>query len=141
MMDSLRIPPESTAVFDRVGEEFLAAIYSAATARQPHNIEALAELGHVYTRLGRYQDGLEVDHKLVDFAPLDPNVRYNLACSQALLGLHDEACSTLETAFELGYDDAPHLRDDDDLSSLHGLPRFEALLRRIAADDSDQPST
>ena len=68
-------------------------------------------------------------------------MRYNLACSQALLGLHDEACSTLETAFELGYDDAPHLRDDDDLSSLHGLPRFEALLRRIAADDSDQPST
>ena len=139
MMDSLRIPPECSAVFERVGEEFLAAIYSAATDRQPHNVEALAELGHVYTRLGRYQDGLEVDHKLVEFEPLDPNVRYNLACSQALVGLHDEACSSLETAFELGYDDGTHLIEDDDLSSLRGLPRFEALLRRMAAGGPDQP--
>lgn len=134
MMDSLRIPPDCTAKFERLGEEFLAAIYSAATDRQPHNVEALAELGHIYTNLGRYQDGLEVDHKLVKFAPEDPNIRYNLACSQALLGLHEEACSTLETALALGYDDLSFLTEDKDLSSLRGYPRFEALLTRIQAD-------
>ncbi|QDV07640.1 hypothetical protein Poly30_31680 [Planctomycetes bacterium Poly30] len=136
MMDALRIPPDCSAKFDRIGEEFLAAIYSAATDRQPHNVEVLAELGHVYTRLGRYQDGLEVDHKLVRFAPEDPTIRYNLACSQALLGLHDEACSTLETALELGYDDLHFLTEDEDLRSLRGYPRFEELLRKIKAPDS-----
>ncbi len=136
-MDSLRIPPDSERLFARIGEEFLAAIYSAATVRQPQNVEALAELGHVYTRLGRYQDGLEVDHKLVAHEPLDPTVRYNLACSQALVGLHDEACATLETALELGYDDLQFLTEDEDLESLRGHPRFEALISRIQAPDPE----
>ena len=134
-MDSLPITPECAPILERIGEEFLASIYHAATVRQPHNVEALAELGHIYTRLGRYQDGLDVDHKLVAHEPLDPTVRYNLACSQALLGLHDEACSTLETALELGYSDLSFLTEDEDLSSLRGFPRFEAILSRIAAPD------
>ena len=136
-MDSLRIPPENEAQFARIGEEFFAAIYNAATIRQPHNLDALTELGHVYTRLGRYQDGLKVDHKLVKHDPLDPMARYNLACSQALVGLHDEACGTLETALELGYDDMKFLAEDEDLQSLHGHPRFIALLSHIEAPDPE----
>ena len=132
-MDSLSIPPESAPLLERIGEEFLASIYQAATLRQPHNVEALAELGHIYTRLGRYQDGLEVDLKLVAREPLDPLVRYNLACSQALVGLPDDACSSLETAIELGYNDVNFLTDDEDLISLRGFPRFEAILSRIGA--------
>ncbi|MEM8710145.1 MAG: hypothetical protein AAGG01_04280 [Planctomycetota bacterium] len=133
MMEPLRIQPERSAIFERIGEEFLASIYSVATTRHPDNLEALAELGHIYTRLGRYEDGLQVDHKLVESAPLDPNVRYNLACSQALMGLHDEACATLETALELGYDDVHFLTEDEDLASLRGHPRFEAIVSRMGA--------
>lgn len=136
-MDSLQITPECAPIIERIGEEFLASIYRAATIRQPHNVEALAELGHIYTRLGRYQDGLEVDHKLVEHEPLDPTVRYNLACSQALLGMHDEACSTLETALDLGYTDLHFLTEDEDLRSLRGFPRFEEILVRISSPDAD----
>lgn len=133
-MEDLKLKADDAAATERLGEEFLAAIYGTAARRNPDNVSVLLELGHVYTRLGRYQDGLEVDHKLVEHAPDDPTVRYNLACSQALLGLHDAALGTLEVAMELGYGDIDFLEKDDDLASLRGDPRFEALLRRYRAD-------
>ncbi|MEM9802734.1 MAG: hypothetical protein AAGA20_20580 [Planctomycetota bacterium] len=133
-VDDLGLTPRCEEIVGRIGEEFLAAIYVAETERRPDNIAALAELGHVYTRLGRYEDGLAVDAKLVEMAPDDPTVRYNLACSQALVGRLDAALDTLGVAVDLGYDDVAFMRDDDDLASLRGDPRFEALVQRLAAD-------
>ena len=131
-MDGLRLTPSCAKRVDRIGEEFLASIYSAETRRRPDNVAALAELGHVYTRLGRYRDGLEVDVKLVAFAPDDPTVRYNLACSQALVGDVEDALTSLETAVELGYDDGSFMGEDNDLAPLREHPRFTALLERLA---------
>ena len=71
---------------DRKGYEFMAAFLEVEAARHPANIDALAELGQVYTRLGRLSAGLEVDHQLVRLVPDNPTVHYNLACSLALLG-------------------------------------------------------
>ena len=132
-MDGLRLTPTCAEKVERIGEEFLASIYAAETQRRPDNVAALAELGHVYTRLGRYQEGLAVDVQLVAFAPDDPTVRYNLACSQALVGDHDDALSTLELAVELGYEDGAFMATDDDLAPLRGHPRFVELLERLAS--------
>lgn len=131
-MEELKLTEEARAAVERVGQEFLASIYGVAAARDPEDIAVLAELGHVYTHLGRYQDGLEVDAKLVEAAPDDPTVRYNLACSQALLGQSDDALETLQVALDLGYDDVDFMREDGDLASLHDDPRFHDLLARIA---------
>jgi len=131
-MEELQLTREARAAAERVGQEFLASIYGVAAARDPEDIAVLAELGHVYTHLGRYQDGLEVDAKLVEAAPDDPTVRYNLACSQALLGQRDEAIETLAVALDLGYDDVEFMREDGDLASLRDDPRFHDLLARIA---------
>ena len=127
-MDGLAIPNECADAVGHLGQEFLASIYGVAARRQPENLEVLAELGHVYTRLGRYEEGLEVDMRLVAHAPEDPLHRYNLACSLALLGRTDSALDALEHAVDLGYDDLKFLAADEDLSSLREHPRFVALI-------------
>jgi hypothetical protein len=116
---------------ERPGLEFLAEFLETAIRHRSDNVEALAELGHVYTRLGQLERGLEVDRILVRLVPDNPTVHYNLACSLALNGASKEALDALEAAVRLGYSDAAFLVEDGDLTSLRQDPRFEALLRMM----------
>lgn len=118
---------------DRLGWTFLAEILETETQRHPENVDALAELGHVYTRQGRYELGLAVDQKLARLAPRNPTVHYNLACSLALLGFASQALGALECAVELGYADGDFMQQDEDLESVRHEQRFEVLLARIRA--------
>lgn len=113
--------------------EFLAEFLGQATRRHPDNFDALVELATVLTRLGRYQEGLEADERLVGLAPGDPTVHYNLACSLALLGRVEPAFAALERAIELGYGDGDQLAHDADLENLRALPRFQVLVERLRA--------
>lgn len=128
----LEFGPELRRRLQRAGEEFLAAFFETELERKPENLAARVELGHLYTRLGRVREGLEIDRQLARLLPDDPTVRYNLACSLSLNGALDEACDELERAFERGYRDAAHLALDEDLAALRTHPRFGALLRRLA---------
>jgi tetratricopeptide (TPR) repeat protein len=112
----------------QLGQEFLVDLYDRETTRHPLNLEVLAELAHVLTRLGRIEEGLEVDRRLVQLAPEDPTIHYNLACSLALLGEEDQALEALASSIELGYDDADQLAEDEDLASLREDVRFHELL-------------
>ena len=125
---------ETRAQLDRVGAEFLVDFLSREIRRNPTNAPALSELAHVYTRLGRLDDGLEADLALVRLVPDDPTVYYNLACSHALLDQIDPALEALEAAIARGYDDSEHMAKDIDLSSLHGEPRFLAIMRSLQDD-------
>ncbi|MCP3918548.1 MAG: hypothetical protein GY711_23625 [bacterium] len=116
-----------------LGLEFLADFLEVETRRHPRNLDALVELGHVYTRLKRFGDGLRIDEQLVRIAPQNPTVHYNLACSRALLGSIDAAFDALERAIELGYDDAEYMRRDDDLARLRDVGHFHDLVARIEA--------
>ena len=64
--------------------------------------------------------------------PITASSVYNLACIAALMGRRDEALSLLSQAVDHGL--APDLdlgmNKDTDLKSLHGDPRFEALVSR-----------
>jgi hypothetical protein len=125
--------PELAPVLDALGLEFLAGFLEVELVRHPENLGALVELGHVYTRARLFEKGLAVDRELVRRCPADPTVHYNLACSLALTAEHDNALMELERAIELGYDDAEHLLEDEDLASIRGAPRFQACVRALEA--------
>ncbi|MFG0319816.1 MAG: TPR end-of-group domain-containing protein [Planctomycetota bacterium JB042] len=104
----------------------------------PDDFETLARLGELYTRLGRVEEGLEVDRRLARIAPSDPIVRYNLACSLALLGQPEESCAALREAVRLGYSDLEHLLQDADLASVRSHPLFADVLRLLERHRRDR---
>ncbi len=116
---------------DRLGLEFLADVLGIEARERPSNAEALASLGMVLTKLGRYGEGLAVDRRLVELQPQDSTAHYNLACSLALTGECAQALTSLEEAVRHGYDDAEHLESDPDLGSLREEPRFQGLLAAL----------
>lgn len=134
-MEQERQIPEArlAPILDALGLEFLAGFLETEIARHPENLGAWIELGHVYTRAGRFEEGLAVDLELVRRAPQDPTVRYNLACSLALLRRKEEALDALEQAVALGYEDPEHLLADLDLASLREEARFRGIVRGLGA--------
>ncbi len=124
--------PALRSRLERTGAEFLAGYFETELRQKPENLAAWVELGHLYTRLGRIKEGLDVDRELARRLPEDSTVRYNLACSLALNGEIDMAFAELERALERGYCDAEHLAQDQDLVALRADPRFGALLERLA---------
>ena len=119
-------PTKRTRRQDQVELAFLEAVHR----RRENNWRVWEALGELYTRAGRYEEGLAMDRRLADRHPEDPMVLYNLACSYALTGRPDDALVVLARALAAGYSDLPWMRRDKDLVSLHGDPRFEALLQR-----------
>lgn len=101
--------------------------------RTPQDEELLKVLGDLYTRVGEFEKGLEVDHVLSGLCPDDPGVWYNLGCSLSLLGRIEEALETLRRAVELGWSDRQHLLDDADLEPVRTHPDFRELLRKCTA--------
>ena len=111
---------------ERVEMQFLEAV----KGRCPDNGRVLEVLGELYTRTGRYEDGLKVDLELARINPRESVVWYNLACSYALVGNKDASLEALGKALELGYHDLEWLRRDKDLEILRGDSRFEAMLKK-----------
>lgn len=134
--DPLNPDPQLRQALDQAGTGFLTAFFEIETQRHPDNLDALAELGQLYTRLGRWENGLGVDRRLVRLVPHNPTVHYNLACSLALLGRRDDALDALERSVELGYDDFEFLLGDPDLASLRDEVRFRGLVRLLQVDPS-----
>lgn len=67
-----------------------------------------------------------------------PATHYNLGCILALRGQTDEAFAALTRAVETGWDDAEHLRRDEDLTRLRDDPRFARVLEQ-ATERRKQP--
>ncbi len=123
----------SAAQREALDRAFEIGFFEAVLRTEPDHLEALAALGHLYTEAGRYRAGLEVDRRLVKLLPHDPIVRYNLACSLALIGEREAAIAELERAVALGYDEAEHMERDPDLTNLRELAAFQSLLERVRA--------
>lgn len=119
--------PQPDAKPSRVEVEFLEALRRRCPGHQP----ILEALGHLYTRAGRFQDGLQVDQELTRMRPHDPESWYNLACSYALVGTPDEALAALRQAIGCGYHDVDWMTNDDDLASLRRHPEFQKLVQQL----------
>jgi len=123
--------PLPSAVLNRFSESqetFEIRFFEDMLVRLGEREEVLAALGELYTRTGRYRDGLAVDRRLVTLRPRDSTAFYNLACSYALLKENTRAFAALKRAIELGYRDLEHMSSDPDLENLRGDPRWNDLL-------------
>jgi len=134
------LPAELEDRLDHLGQEFLVEFLGRALSRRPDNLPVLSELATLLTRLGRLEEGLAADQRLVQLAPGDPTVHYNLACSLALLARPDAALAALEQAVSLGYRDWEHLLGDEDLARLRPDPRFQELAARLRAGQREPRS-
>lgn len=114
------------------GLRFQISILEEALRADPHDTETLRYLAHAYVGVGRPEDGLAIDRRLVELLPTDPRVRYNLACSCALTGRVEEALEVLGEACALGFDDLALLRRDGDLDGVREDPRYRQIEGALA---------
>lgn len=113
--------------------DFEITFFENLISDKPDFVDALIPLAAAYTRRGLYDKGLEIDRRLSEILRDDPIAYYNLACSYALTGKHEDALTNLRRSIELGYRDFRHLAEDPDLKSLSGHPEFQALVARQAS--------
>lgn len=111
--------------------EFQVSFLEGILRQDPHHKEAIVFLGHAYTQLGRYAEGLEMDKRIVRMCPDDPVALYNLACSYSLLNETDKALDALETAASKGYCDVEHMLQDEDLANVRDHPRLADIVSRM----------
>ena len=99
--------------------------------RMPGNPAVLRPLADLYTEVGRFQEGLDLDRFLVAWDPEDGGAWYNLACSLALSKRRADALRSLRQAVSLGYEDYDWMSQDPDLEGLKSAPEFKALLKKL----------
>ncbi|RKY17898.1 MAG: hypothetical protein DRP63_02935 [Planctomycetota bacterium] len=86
----------------------------------------------------RYMSAVKYFKAALKAKPNNYLAHYNIACAYALLGLKEEALQHLEKAVENGYDDADHMRTDEDLRSLRDEERFKRLLDRLRRQQGEK---
>jgi len=114
--------------FDESPQAFDIRFLEDLLARLGEDADILAQLGCLYTTSGRHQDALAVDRRVVALRPRDPVAHYNLACSYSNLGRINHGFKSLKRALDLGWCDAAHMQDDEDLENLRRDPRWADLL-------------
>lgn len=112
--------------------DFEVAFFERVVERDRCFVDALRVLAELLTHRKSYQRGLQVDQRLARLRPDDPLVRYNLACSYALVRALRNATKALREAVELGYDDFDFMEEDPDLDNIREDPDYQLLLRQVA---------
>lgn len=108
--------------------EFEINFYEKLLEEQPNFKECMKVLAELYTKIGMYKNGLELDKKLSQLLPSDATVFYNLACSYSLIGDVDNSFNSIKKAVELGFNDFDYMRQDADLMNLKKDKRFDNFL-------------
>jgi eukaryotic-like serine/threonine-protein kinase len=106
----------------------------------PKTLMSMIDLAYVLKRLGRTAEQEDLLRQALDIqrrilGPEDPSrglLAYNVACIAARGGRRDEALSLLSESVDHGMPPfvAAAMPKDNDLVSLHGDPRFEAIVSR-----------
>ncbi len=105
--------------------------YEGLLSKNPNFFHALVSLGDAYTKRGFYEEGLEVDKRLVSLKPEDPITHYNFACSLSLVGNIEEAFKELKRAILFGYNDFSYILNDPDLENMRKHNRFKDFFSKI----------
>jgi len=101
------------------------------TNRYPNSGRAWFNLGYTSLRAEDYETAQQSFRRAIDLGHRPATSSYNLACTYALQGNRDAAFEWLGRARAAGFALENYLTSDDDLDSLHGDPRWEALCEEL----------
>jgi Zn-dependent protease len=98
----------------------------------PHAAELAAATQASLHLGGRYGSAIDVGRRLFEDARTPSAiVAFNIACSTAQTGHLGLALDWLDRAVEAGWEDVGQLMNDEDLTDLRSLPRFEVIMSRV----------
>jgi len=108
------------------------ARYRGRTARRgTHKIQYLwHEEGLALLKARRLAAAVDKYEAILRVAPKDRVALYNLACAHALSGDRDNAAQYLLKAWEAGFRDVEHIKNDPDLESIRDTDIFKAMTGR-----------
>lgn len=129
----------SYAEAEKLGRQVLNDDLRIFGPEHPNTLRATANLAMFFKREGRFTEAekltrqaLEIDRRVFGPRHLETaECLYNLGCLAALKGNRDEALALIRNAVDHGLlptYDAGLIENDSDLKSLHGDPRFTALI-------------
>ncbi|MGE3803583.1 MAG: hypothetical protein AB7K24_02800 [Gemmataceae bacterium] len=78
----------------------------------------------------KYEEAAKLCQELMELMPKSSVPPYNLACAQARLGKKADALTSLTKSIELGYSEAAHMQQDEDLATLREDKRFAELVTK-----------
>jgi eukaryotic-like serine/threonine-protein kinase len=108
-----------------------------ASTLQSMELQALS-----FSREGRYAESEKIFHNVIETAEKTnqpatvAEAWYNFACAEAARGKPDEAFADLNQAVEKGLISPTEVSADPELKSLHGDPRFDAVVAKARATSS-----
>lgn len=114
----------------RVAAQALQAIESHLE-REPADEAALSRGAVCAAWLGEVDRAEELAERALDIAPRGWVSTFNAACVYAILGRTDRAIELLEIVVEMGEGQPGWIEHDQDLASLRGDPRFQAIVDRL----------
>ena len=100
----------------------------------PEDARARTLVAIDYAELDREEDAMREANLAMVLRPNEATVLYNVACVFASLKRPDEAINALKKAWTAGFKDSVWVRQDPDLTILHGHPEFEKLYPESAGD-------
>ena len=112
-------------------DRFEIDFFEGVLDKDPSFYEVMIVLGDLYTKVGRFEDGLAIDEKLYQLNPENPEILYNLACSYSLMNQVDLSYRTIKKAIAHGYADLDHLENDGDLENLRNDRRFQRFFANL----------
>ena len=98
----------------------------------PDDARALYLGANALCRLGEGSRSLDWARRALAIDPEDCGILYNVACVYALQGKTDEAIDCLDKAMTHAFWYKRWAKNDSDLDSLRGSPRFQALMDKTA---------
>ena len=104
-----------------------AAALEAHLRKVPEDARARILLSQAYAEVGRMDDATREASFAVTLRPNEANVLYNAACVFCAMNQKTEALNAIRKAWEAGFKDSNWVRQDPDLTLLHGDTEFERL--------------
>ena len=81
-------------------------------------------------KAGKLSEAKEILMAELNEQPNNPSTLYNLACVHSRMGNKSEALNYLEKAFNAGFNNVGHMKQDTDLDNIRNEERFKKLIER-----------